>query len=305
MNKLLRFIVPVLITASAQAQTTTDGLMMPKNNFCTGVMAMQDKWTNYWEGTLKRENGNIGSITTQSAAWFGNYGISDKLNIIAMMPFITTKASQGTLHGQKGIQDLSLTVKYNFWKVYFADSSRLKAFVVGTASTPMNNYSPDFFPLSLGTHSKQAGARLNLTYFSKKNWYVNGTLGYTFRSNVKLDRPSYWTDGQFYMTNEVDLPNVLDFAFSAGYIYRGLETKLSYMQQNTQGGGDIRRQDMPFVSNRMNFSKTEILFMYYLPRPKYLAVRGSYSYTVAGRNVGQSSTFMLGTMYTFHFGKKQ
>ena len=106
------------------------------------------------------------------------------------------------------------------------------------------------------------------------------------------------------MTNEVNLPNTLDFAFSAGYINRGLETKLSYIQMNTQGGGDIRRQDMPFVSNRMNFSKAEILFMYYLPKPKYLAIRGSYSYTVAGRNVGQSSTFMLGTMYTFHFDKK-
>jgi hypothetical protein len=97
------------------------------------------------------------------------------------------------------------------------------------------------------------------------------------------------------------MPNVVDFNLSVGYINRGLETKLSYMQQITQGGGDIRRQDMPFVSNRMNFSKAEALVMYYLPKPKYVAVRGAYSYTLAGRNVGQSSTFTLGVMYTFHF----
>jgi len=304
MKKTLQLIIPLLLAGTLQAQTLTDGLMMPKNNFCTGFMYTQDKWTDYWEGSLKRENGNIGSITTKSITWFGNYGISDKLNVIAMVPYVMTKASQGTLTDMKGIQDLSVSLKYNFWKVYFADSSRLKAFVVGTMSVPLTDYTPDFLPLSIGMASKNAGARLNLTYFAKKNWYVNGTLGYTFRSNVELDRPSYYTDGQFFMTNEVDMPNVLDFAFSAGYIFRGLETKLSYIQQNTQGGGDIRRQDMPFVSNRMNFSKMEILFMYYLPKPKYLAVRGAYNYTVSGRNVGQSSAFMLGTMYTFHFGKK-
>jgi hypothetical protein len=122
---------------------------------------------------------------------------------------------------------------------------------------------------------------------------------------VELDRPSYFTDGQIYFTNQVDMPNVLDFAFSVGYIHRGLETKMSYLQQATQSGGDIRRQDMPFVSNRMNYSKLELLAMYYLPKPKYVAVRGAYTYTVAGRNVGQATTLMAGLLYTFHFSKNQ
>jgi hypothetical protein len=132
---------------------------------------------------------------------------------------------------------------------------------------------------------------------------VNGSIGYTFRSNVELDRPSYFTDGQIYFTNKVDMPDLLDFSLSIGYINRGVESKLSYIQQSTQGGGDIRRQDMPFVSNRMNFSKAEMLVMYYLPKPKYFALRGSYTYTLDGRNVGQSSTLMAGILYTFHFIK--
>jgi hypothetical protein len=235
--------------------------------------------------------------------WFGNYGISNKLNVIAMVPYVITKASGGTLHGMNGFQDVSVTLKYNVLKVNFPDSSRLKAFVVGTGSTPLSNYTPDFYPLSLGSSSTQGGLRMNLTYFWKFGLYLNGSYGYTFRSNVELDRPSYYNsgDGQIYYTNKVDMPNVVDFNLSVGYINRGLETKLSYMQQITQGGGDIRRQDMPFVSNRMNFSKAEALVMYYLPKPKYVAVRGAYSYTLAGRNVGQSSTFTLGVMYTFHF----
>jgi hypothetical protein len=300
MKKTLQLIIPLLFGGALGAQTTTDGLMMPKNNFCTGLMYSQDKWTDYWEGTLKRENGNIGSITTTSVMWFGNYGISDKINVIASAPYVMTKASGGTMHGMSGIQDLSVAMKYKLLQLAF-DSSKFRAFVVGSVGLPLTNYTPDFYPLSIGAHSKQATGRLNLNYYMKPGLYLNGSIGYTFRSNVELDRPSYYTDGQMYYTNQVDMPNVLDYSFTVGYINRGLETKLSIMEQRTQGGGDIRRQDMPFVSNRMNFSKAEILFMYYLPKPRYVALRGAYSYTLAGRNVGQSSAFMLGAMYTFHF----
>ena len=42
--------------------------------------------------------------------------------------------------------------------------------------------------------------------------------------------------------------------------------ELSFAQQRTQGGGDIRRQDMPFVSNRMDFSKLGGMVMYPIPK---------------------------------------
>lgn len=304
MKRLLRFIVPVLMAVTAQAQTTTDGLMMPKKYFCTGLIGTYDKWTDYWEGNLKRENGNIGSITTTSVMWFGNYGVTDKLNVIASIPFVSTKASAGTLQGMRGIQDLMVTAKYRLLQKAI-DSGKFRVFAVASGGMPLTNYTPDYLPLSIGMASKQATGRLILNYYTRLKLYVNTSVGYTFRGNVELDRPSYYTDGQMYFTNQVDMPNVLDFTASIGYINRGLETKLTYMQQSTLGGGDIRRQDMPFVSNMMNYSKVEALVMYYLPKPKYFALRGSYSYTVAGRNVGQSSTVLAGILYTFHFDKKQ
>lgn len=302
MKRIIRFIVPIFMAAAAQAQTANDGLMMPKNSFCTGFMGSYDKWNNYWEGTLKRENGNIGSISTTSVTWFGNYGVSDKLNVIASVPFVSTKASAGTLRGMQGIQDLMVTAKYRLLQKAI-DSGKFRVFAVASAGVPLTDYSPDYLPLSIGLASKQATGRLILNYYTRLKLYVNTSVGYTFRSNVELDRPSYYTDGQIYFTNQVDMPNVLDFTASIGYVNYGLETKLSYIQQSTLGGGDIRRQDMPFVSNMMNFSRAELLFMYYLPKPKYFALRGSYTYTLAGRNVGQSSTFMGGILYTFHFSK--
>jgi hypothetical protein len=71
----------------------------------------------------------------------------------------------------------------------------------------------------------------------------------------------------------------------------------SYMQHNTLGGGDIRRQDMPFVSNRMNASKLGAMVMYPIPKLQRLAVQASYAYVLTGRNVGQSQTFTTGVFY--------
>lgn len=304
MKKCLLIILFLIPMMSALAQTPTDGLMMPKGDFCTGFIFSHDKWTDYWEGTLKRHNDNIGSITTQSLTYMGNYGISNKLNVIAMVPYVWTKPSGGTLTGMEGIQDLSVYVKYNFYRKMIGENL-FDAFVVGSVSTPLTDYTPDFLPMSIGAASKTASVRLNGYYKFGGKWFASVSGGYMLRSNVTLDRPSYYTDGQLFLTNEVALPNVFDYFLSAGYKKGPLQAEVNFAQQGMLSGGDIRRQDMPFVSNKMNFSKAGLLVMYYLPKVRNLAVRGSVSYTVAGRNVGQSTTLMGGLLYTFHFINKQ
>ena len=104
-----------------------------------------------------------------------------------------------------------------------------------------------------------------------------------------------------YFTDEVALPNVLDYAATAGYARSGLKVAGSFWQQRTQGGGDIRRQDMPFVSNRMNLSRAAGVIQYSLPPVKRLAVRVEAARVLSGRNVGQSTTLTGGLLYTFHF----
>lgn len=298
--RILCFILPMNVFG----QTISDGLMMPKNDLCTGFIYSNDKWTEYWEGSLKRENGNIGTLTTQSLMWVGVYGVTDKINVIAMLPYMKTKADQGTLAGMKGIQDLTLAVKYNFFTKDFG-TSNLKTFGALSVSTPLGDYTPDFFPMSLGTATTNISWRATAYYRFLEKFYVNGSGAYTWRSNTTLDRSSYYTKDQLFMTNEVEMPNVFDYTVNFGYLRNGLQVDLSYMQQNTLGGSDIRRQDMPFVSNRMNFSKVGLLGLYYIKQLHGLAVRGSVTQTVAGRNVGLSRTYMAGFLYTIHFGVKE
>ena len=286
------------------AQNLTDGLMMQKKSLCTGLMYTHDQWENYWEGELKRDNGNIGDVTTRTLTWASTYGITSRINVIAMVPYIKTEASEGTLQGMEGFQDVSIGVKYNFFKKK-TEKSAFHAFGVFNFSTPLSDYTPDFYPLSLGTQTTNLQYRVTAHAKVNPGIFVNASAGYTWRSNTTLDRPAYFDGNQFYLTDEVKMPNVFDLFVSAGYHKGPLQAELQYVQMNTLGGADIRRQDMPFVSNRMCFIKTGVLVMYYLPQVKNLALRASGHYTVQGRNVGQSTTFMAGAFYTFNFSKPE
>lgn len=300
MKKLLPLFL--LASSAVMAQTFTDGLIMPKKNFCTGFLYSHDSWKNYWEGSLKRDNQNLGTVSTTSVLWMGAYGVTDKINIIAMAPYIKTKASSGTLHGMNGVQDLTVGVKYRLTKKEIGPGT-LSTFANGYFSTPLTDYTPDFLPLSIGMATTNLSGRVTAYYLMTNGFYANASAGYSWRSNTTLDRPSYYTNGNIYFTNEVQMPNQFQYNFNIGYHRQNLDVELNYFQQNTLGGGDIRKQDMPFVSNRMNFSKAGAVIVYYLPKPKYLAVRVSGLYTLAGRNVGQSTNIAGGIFYTIQFTK--
>ena len=305
LRPLTRALVPlVLLTLSAsplRSQTIEDGLMMPKKNFCTGFLYVHDSWDQYWEGTLKRGNGNIGTITTQTITWAGNYGVTDRLNVIAMVPYVKTKASQGVLHGMSGFQDMTVAVKYKVLDTAFTSRGSFRTILAASAGAPLTDYTPDFLPLSIGLASKRLSGRMTLMFHAKQGWFIHASGAYSGRGKVTLDRPSYYTDGQLFISDQVAMPDVFDYTVSAGYLRERMHFPISFSQQITRGGGDIRRQDMPFVSNRMNVQKVEALAMYYLPTPKKLAVRLAANYTLDGRNVGQSTTITAGLFYIFDF----
>ena len=217
------------------------------------------------------------------------------------LPYVWRHTSQGVLLGMKGVQDLTVAVKYNVVDTPFTRHGSLRTFAVVSAGAPIGDYTPDFLPLSIGSSSRSLAGRLTLHFQARPGWFVRGTGAYTWRGNVKLDRPAYYTNGQLFFSNEVAMPDVFDYTASAGYLDRRLHAPVYFTQQYTRGGGDIRRQDMPFVSNRMNFSKIGAFAQYWLPSSRNLSVRLEANRTLKGRNVGQSTTLTAGVFYIFHF----
>lgn len=275
--------------------------MMNKNQFCNGFMYAHSSWDQYWEGTLKRTNGNIGSVTTQSVMYMANYGITDNLNVMAGLPYVWTKASAGTMQGMQGVQDISAFVK---WRALHASMGKgtLSLFAIGGVSTPLTDYVIDFLPLSIGLGSTNLTARLAADY-TYNRVTVTGSAAYVRRSNVTLDRPSYF-DTELRLTNEVKMPDAAQFQLRAGYRGRYLIAEALLTNWTTLGGFDMTRNNMPFVSNRMNSTSAGVYLKYTLKQHTNLAFLGSASVTVAGRNMGQATAFSAGAFYAFYFGSK-
>jgi hypothetical protein len=299
------FLIPVLIGFTSLAclsQTEIDGVMMEKNGLCIGPMFGYSSWTNYWEGTLKRENLNLGDVSTQMYSVMGNYGITNKLNVLFGLPYVKTKASAGQLNGQEGLQDLSLWVKWRPISKKIG-SGRLSVFAIGGYSFPVSDYTGDFLPMSIGLESKNLSLR-GMVDYQKGSWFgtISGT--YVRRSNIELDRNSYYTTEMHY-SYEVKIPDAASLNARFGWRDKGLIAEAFFDHWNTLGGFDITRNNMPFPSNEMDLSRVGFNFKYDMPFHRQLSLTGNVFTTVAGRNVGKATGFNAGIFYVIDLSKKK
>ena len=296
-------ILTAILTAAAPAaaQGVDDGLLLPARTGGLAVDYGHERWSEYWEGGLLRRNDNIGTLTTRSLAVSGGYGLTDRLTMVATLPYVWTEASQGVLRGMRGAQDVTVALKYRLLQAAVGERLTVRALAVAGAGAPTTDYTPDFLPLSIGLGSRRALARAALRLDERSGWFADGSAGHSWRSTVRLDRPAHYTDGRLVLSDEVAMPDVFDYVVRAGWQGRRLTVPVALTGQRTLGGSDIRRQDMPFVSNRMNFTRLHARVAYTLPVPPALALSVGAMQTLAGRNVGRSTMLTSGVAYAHRF----
>jgi hypothetical protein len=286
----------LLLGFLANAQTPDDGFFMGKSQICIAVPYAYDSWTEYWEGTLQRDNPNLGRVSRQSVMPMFALGVTDYLNLIIGVPYVSTKASQGVLQGHQGLQDLNIWLKARAFQTDMRNN-RLTVYALGGITTPVSNYYPDYLPLSIGLGSTNLTGRGVVQLDFKSGLFFTASGAYTSRGNIELERDFYYDGGIAYYTNEVKMPAVADFRVAAGYVNSHIKANVVYMGMNTLGGNDIRRNDMPFPSNNMDQTRIGAEVQYYLQGDKGLSLLAFGNYTLSGRNTGRSTAFGGGIAY--------
>src|SRR5262249_9092359 len=145
-------------------------------------------------------------------------------------------------------------------------------YLLGGGSLPLTNYIADYLPLSIGLHSKTLSGRL-LVDFQVSNFFVTASGTYTGRSDINIDRNSYYTTS-LHLTAKVDMPDMASFNFRTGYRSERWIVEGVVSQMNTLGGFDIRKNDMPFPSNKMNATMVGGHFKYNFPMVDGLSLIG-------------------------------
>lgn len=294
---IVKILLTVVLIASIgglglRAQMPNDAIYMPKGTVCVGTMYTNSTWKEYWENTLKRENLNIGTHTTQSVMVMPAIGITDRFNVILGLPYVWTKTSAGNLMGQKGLQDLSAWLK---WKAFEVKGLSINGLL--GASTPVSKYVADFLPMSIGLQCRTVSGRALVNYtHPKTGFYVAGHGTYSWRSNIYVDRDAYQADGRVYNTNEVRVPNAYDLGGRLGILKQKWQTEVFVERFSCIGGDEIRRNDMPFPTNNM---QATTVGWYGKLQPKALGMNARVSYVTDGLNMGQSTSIMVGVLYLF------
>ncbi len=285
---------------TAWSQSPNDALMMPKHQLCILGQYTHGSWDEYWEGETKRSNSNLGTVTNSNVLLMGNYGITDRLNVLLGLPYVWTD-SDSYLEGQHGIQDLMLFVKFQALEKA-AMSGRFKVQVTGGLSTPITKYVPDFQPFSIGAQSKTASLRGILNYTADMGLYITLQGGHTWRSNADIDGEAYLFEDQLYYGSTVPVPNVLDGSARLGFINSRIQAEVWGERSTGLTGDDIRYNSAPFLTNKMQWTAVGVFAKYYVT--KQLGISASYSQVLSGRNVGQSTTISGGVNYFFTLHKE-
>lgn len=282
-----------VLCSSIDAQTEFDGLFMSKNIFCVGTTAEISSFNRYWENEFNRDNANLGTVQYNALSVMGNYGLSDRLNVIFSIPYIHSKTSAGNLSGQNGIQDASLWVKFQALNKTFLNGN-VQIIGVGGFSFPASNYNADFMPLSIGRGSQNTTARLLLDY-EENNWYMTVSGAFIYRSNITLDRNTYYTDRLIY-SNQVEIPNQFHYNSRFGYRNDQFIADIYHEYTNTLGGFDIPKNGMPFPSNEMDFQRLGFYAKIETPVSGLSFLVNGYT-VFRGKNMGQLSGIQFGAFY--------
>jgi len=292
------------IFLQTQAQNPNDGFSMAKGEICLVTAYSRSSWDHYWEGERLRENLNLGKFTSKMIMPMAGYGITDRLNVFAGLPHVSTSSTEGYMTGMKGWQDISVAAKYKLIKKAYKQGT-FYTFLAAGFSMPVTDYVPDHLPYSIGLGARTAHGRIITHFEHSSDLFFTAQTGYMTRSNITVDRPSYYNEGQVN-SNEMPVPNVWDGAVRAGFNNKRLRADIHYNWMISTSGSDIRMNDMPFPFNRMNARWIGLSGLFWIPGVDGLAIQAAADQVIAGRNVGKAFTWTTGVQYVFNpFKQKQ
>jgi len=306
-NKILIFLtyLTLLKTTASMAQTPSDALMMDNNELCIAMIYQNDTWDEYWEGTLLRDNQNIGILTRNTIMPIMAYGISSKFNVIIALPYVTTEASRGQMVGASGLQDFGIFAKFSPYELK-KESGSISTFVTGGFSVPASSYLSDYMPFNLGLGTQEFSLRGVLKYEHKSGVYLRGSYAYLHRTTTEAERDYYYADGSYYTTT-MDVPSAsnAEVALGGWLFNKAIQLEAGYVTQTSFTGDDIRRQNAGQPTNKMDMASINGRLRYFPSILKGLSIMAGYSDVLSGRNVGKSTIISGGITYQFMLKKAQ
>jgi len=226
-------------------------------------------------------------VRVSSLNLYGNYGLSDKLDLVLSVPFIRSEGkadprvftSSNYTNSRQGFQDVSGLLKYKFFSKELG-SSILDLLGVAGVSTPISNYETSQgleYIIAIGNRATKYNFAGIAHVKTASGVFLTGQVGYSLRENPV---PNAWVG-------------------EAKVGYAGPKTYVEGYAafQKSDGGTDVLQPgfDGLFTATRVDYLRVGVSF--FRPIAKGVGVVLGANTYVAGRNLGESTGFSAGISY--------
>lgn len=218
---------------------------------------------------------------------YANYGITNKITIVASLPYIVSDNSSGAndpindTKEQSGIQDFGFMVKWAPYKQTMDNGT--VTYIVALGGTYASNYEPTGI-LSLGNGAPSIDGKLGFQYNNNSGFFGNIIVGYSLRGNA--DNNLDLGDGTSF-----DVPNSYNTQIKLGYACKVIYADVWFDSQKTNKGIDIGTSAFfgNFPENTVNYSRVGLNL--FSPITSNIGISAGAGTVIDGRNVGKTTYF--------------
>ncbi len=289
-NHLTGAIALLALPFLSQAQSPVSSFMSGKGNGAIALSFTAEQYDNVFLVPTDVEGVPVfNEVDVNSVSLYGSYGISDRLDVVASLPYISAKgnASQAVLdelgyeNTRDGVQDLSVFLKYNPFNAKIG-SSELRFIVAAGLKTPLGNYKVDEglqSIIAIGNRATSFNGLAIAQFRTQSGIFLGTQAGYSFRNG--------------------EVPNALLGEIKAGYSNSHIYVDAWYAGQVSDGGVNILGEGFVGFFPATDVSYTRAGITVYVPIAGGFGISAGASKFLTGRNVGESTGFSGSVVYSF------
>lgn len=262
----------ILLPATAAAGDL-NGFLRERGHGDVALSYTAEGYERFWVGDMKVKDPGVGDVDTKSLSLWFAYGLTDRLTVVADIPYIHTKGDGLGEFEESDWQDLTLVLMGRIASV----GERVRSEFIGAAGIRSDPFGYEAnSPVDVG----------------------DGTDDWLFRFVYQLRfRGFYFSQQIGYDLRDDDAPDGLPFYSEVGQTWGPVTASGFYSRYIANGGTDIGDPGFTFPSNGDEYERIGVKV--YGRVVDHFGLSAAWFGTLDGRNTGDTSGVSGGVVYSF------
>lgn len=233
-----------------------------------------DSYDEFWAGTTKVSEPALGEVESHSISLWWRHGLTDKLALVASVPYVDVDGDGPAPFEESGLQDLMVLAQYRLF-TRESGASRHSIVLGGGFRTPASDYEANT-PIDVGDGTTDVLARL-VYLLQSGSFYLSTQVGYDIRGE--------------------DAPDGLPLAVTGAWSFGRSTVSATYSRYFADGGTDIGDPGFTFPSNKDEYER--------IGAKLFSRINDRFGWSVAafttldGRNSGDTTGYSGGLVFSY------